>query len=220
MKKIVVSKKYLSSIYRRERFVDAIQLTRILGALRYYTILNTIINADGNLKTNLKAYFFLNHQALLYEGIKKLNSIKSEIENLDYYRNNKDKFNTIFEEWNNPSSFTNIAMKGIRNKIAFHFDNKVVRDVLKEYVEDCIKADREVVLIQGESEAVRDTYYELADNMNINYALKGINGGAASSEDKFRQMAQRFFPLMNMVCDVLEGLLVELALPYCEAKED
>jgi len=87
-------------------------------------------------------------------------------------------------------------------------------------VHDSMKENKEVVLISGKSELVKDTIYLLADNMNINYVLKTINGKGISDSDKFKILSEKLLKLSGLFCDILEELIPDLIKDYCEVIEE
>ena len=220
MKKIIVKKEYLPSIKHDEKFINSIQLGRILGAIRYNKIVHAMISKYEEANTSLQLYLLLNHAALLYEGITKFNKAKSDFENLDYYKSNLSQIKKVLNESIDSNSFTNKVLKKIRNKIAFHFDKEVIRKVLGEFVDDNLKENKDVVLVSGKSELVKDTTYLLADNMNINYILKSINRKEISVEDKFKIFSKKLLKLSGLFCDILDELIPDLIKNYCEVKEE
>lgn len=219
MKKIVVKNEYLPNIKNEDKFVNAIQLGRILGAIRYNNILYAEISRAEEVNTSLQLYLLLNHAALVYEGIKKFNNNKSDFENLDHYKENLNNIKIILYEANDSNSFTNKVLVRIRNKIAFHFDKGVIKEVIEQFVDDSLKENNELVLISGKSELVKDTTYLLADNMNINYILKAIQE-KEKSEEKFKILCKKLVELSGLFCDILEQLIPDLIGDYCELKED
>lgn len=220
MKKIVVKEEYLPSIKNEKKFINAIQLGRIVGAIRYNIIIHAKIIDDEKVNTSLQLYLLLNHGALVYEGIKKFNENKSDFENLNYYKGNLDMIGKILNEANEKNSFTNTVLKRIRNKVAFHFDKKVIKKVIEQFVDDSLKENKEVVLISGKSELARDTTYQLADNMNINYVLKLINEEEKSIREKVEILSKNLFGLSGLFCDILDQLIPDLIEDYCELKEE
>jgi len=220
MKKIIVKKEYLPSIKHDEKFINSIQLGRILGAISYNKVAHAMISKDEEANTSLQLYLLLNRAALLYEGITKFSKTKSNFENLNYYKNNLSQIKKILNEAIDLDSFTNKVLKKIRNKIAFHFDEEVIREVLGEFVDDNLKEKKEVILVSGKSELVKDTTYLLADNMNINYVLKSINGKKISYEEKFKMFSKKLFELSGLFCEILDELIPDLIKDYCEFKEE
>ncbi|MFX0207879.1 MAG: hypothetical protein ACFFDT_17960 [Candidatus Hodarchaeota archaeon] len=220
MKKIVVKKEYLPNIKNEDKFINAIQLGRIIGAINYNKILYAEISKDKEINTSLQLYLLLNLAALVYEGIKKFKNSKSDFENLNFYKENLDKIEIILNEANDTKSFTNTVLERIRNRIAFHFDKGVIKEVIEQFVDDSLKENKEVVLISGKSELVKDTTYLLADNMNINYILKSINGNEKSEREKFKILCKSLIELSELFCNILDQLIPDLIKDYCELKEE
>lgn len=220
MNKIIVKKAYLPSIANEEKFINAIQLGRIVGAIRCNNILQlkTINSDEPNVSINI--YLLLNHAALLYEGIKYFNNAKSDYEELLYYKENGDKINTIINEFNQLESFSNSVLKKIRNKIAFHFDKAVIKSIIEKFVEDSLKEKRDVVLISGRSTLIKDTVHSMADNMNINYILNSINGRTLSEEERFKIVSEKLLELSGLFCNIIDELIPDLVEEYCEVKEE
>lgn len=220
MKKIVVKKEYLPSIKNDKRFINAIQLGRILGAIRYNKILHAEISKDKEANTSLQLHLLLNHAALVYEGITTFKKTKSNFENLDYYKKNLDKIKIILDEAKNKKGFTNKILKKIRNKIAFHFDEDVTKEILGRIVDDSLKERTDVVLISGKSERIKDITYLLADNVNINYVLILINGKGISEREKFKILSKNLLELSGLFCEILDVLIPDLIEDYCVLKEE
>jgi len=220
MKKIVVKKEYLPSIKNDKRFINAIQLGRILGAIRYNKILHAEISKDKEANTSLQLHLLLNHAALVYEGITTFKKTKSNFENLGYYKKNLDKIKIIMDEAKNKKSFTNKVLKKIRNKIAFHFDEDVTKEILGRIVDDSLKERTDVVLISGKSERIKDITYLLADNVNINYVLILINGKGISEREKFKILSKNLLELSGLFCETLDVLIPDLIEDYCVLKEE
>ncbi len=220
MKKIIVKKKYLPSIKNENKFINAIQLGRIVGAIRYNKILHAEICKDNEVNTSLQLYLLLNQAALVFEGIKNFNKTKSDFEELHYYKSNRDKIDVILSEFNDSDSFSNKVLKKNRNKIAFHFDREVTEEVLEKFVDHSLRENKDVVLISGKSELVKDTTYLLADNMNINYVLESINEKELSEREKFRIFCTKLLELSGLFCDIIDELIPDLIKEYCEVKEE
>jgi len=220
MKKIVVKTEFLAQIKDDDKFINAIQLGRILAAIRYNKILHAIISKDDKANTSLQLYLLLGHAASLYEGIATFKKTKTYYEGLSYYKNNLDKIAKILNEATNENSFLNKVFKIIRNKIAFHFDEDVIKDIWGKYVDDCVKEKIDVVVISGKSETVKDTTYLLADNMNINYILNLINEGIKGEKEKFIILSQKLLELSELFCSIVEELIPDLIKNYCKVIDE
>lgn len=219
MNAIVVKNEYLSMIQDDKNFISSVQLGRILGAIQYNKIIYTKIMENENANASIQLNLLLNHAAVLFEGIKEFHSSKSDFEDLNFYKKNLDKIGLILSEVEDENSFYNKVLKKIRNRIVFHFDRGVIREVLSEFIDDSVRENKDLILIQGETELVKDTAYLLSDNMNINYVLKSINGEDLSSEDKFKTLSGTLLNLSELFCDILASLIPDLIEDYCEFED-
>jgi hypothetical protein len=111
------------------------------------------------------------------------------------------------------------VLKKVRDKIAFHFDEIVIKKIIGNFVDNCIKEKGEIVLISGKSESIKDTTYILADNMNVNYVLSSMKEEGISDKDKFRILCKKILYLSEQFCEILGELIPDLVLKYCEYKE-
>jgi len=216
---VVVKKDFLATIKNEKRFIDSVQLGRILGALRYNKIIQAKISEEKETNSSLGLYLFLNQAALLSEGIRKFDASKSSFDKLPFYKKHSAKINEILREAKDPNSFTNTVLKKVRDKIAFHFDEIVIKEIIEDFVDDCIKEKREIVLISGKSKSINDMTYIFADNMNINYVLRSMKEEGKSDEDKFKILCERILSLSEQFCKILEELIPDLVSKYCEYKE-
>jgi len=122
MNRIIVKKELLPEIKNVQNFINGIQLSRILSSLRYNLVIYEIIDKEDNVTLNIKLNNFLNHAALLCEGIRKLKELESILKELKSYQQNLDEIQRIFTELKNKNSFLSNVLCRVRNKIVFHFD--------------------------------------------------------------------------------------------------
>ena len=220
MKKIIVKKEFLPSMIDSIDFITATQLGRIAGSIRYNNILQALISKDEDVNTSLHFYLLLNHAALVYEGIKTFKKTKSIFEKQNHYQNNLEKIEIIINEAQDKESFYNKTLKIVRDKIAFHFDRDVIVEVLRDVTDDLIKENKEVVFISGKSEIVKDIIYLFADNMNINYVLKSINGKELETPERFKIFCEKLLYLSGLFCEIIDELIPDLINESCEPKEE
>ena len=86
MKRLIVKKELLPSIKNEQKFIYAIQLSRILGALHFNKIIHTKVDKDEKLSPSIQLNLLLNHAAVLVEGIKKFKGLKSKLKDLESLR--------------------------------------------------------------------------------------------------------------------------------------
>jgi len=218
METMILRKEIMATVRNDETFLRIIQLMRILGTIRYNQIIY-LQTEEAGLKTNLKFYILMNLAAALYEGISKFSQVHAPLVRLEYYKNNCEPIRKILKEKGDFDSFTNRVLSKIRNKIAFHFDEDVIKEIISEFLDSFEVGDPDIVVISGESKQVKDTTYELADNLDFNFVLKLIDKKLTTKEEKFKYLAQNLIEISRSFCSILEGIIAEIVPVYCELKE-
>ena len=220
MKSIIVKRELLPSIAFQDKFINAVQLARIVGAIRCNNVLQVDKISDDESNLTLRIYLLLNHAALLFEGIRRFHKSKSNFADLPSYRDNLSNIDALERDYNDPKSFINVVLKDIRNKIAFHFDRNVISSALQSLVADSVNEKRDLVLISGKTELVKDTVYVLADNINISYVLGLIGSRDLPQEERFKTLAKELLVLSGLFCSVIDNLIPDLVGEYCELREE
>lgn len=218
MKRLVVKEDQVQSIKNKAKFIDAVQLSRILSAILYNKVITAEISEKKDTNTSLQLNLFINHAAVLYEGIKKFKILKERFENLESYQKNIDKLEEIFKE--NENNFYNDVLYCVRRKVAFHFDKHVISRALEEFIDECVKENERVILIQGKTDLIKDMTFLLADSLNLRYILKLVNGSKLSYENKFKIVAKDLLSLSESFCNILQEIIPELVKDYCELIEE
>jgi len=95
-----------------------------------------------------------------------------------------------------------------------------LNEIFEEVVNECIREKRDIIFASGKTEQVKDMTFDLADNIDINYILKFVNGKTESNEDKFKSMVQDLLKLSESFSGILEDLVAELIQDYCEVEEE
>jgi len=220
MNRIIVKKDLLPKIKNVQNFINGIQLSRILSSLRYNLIIYEIIDKENSVTLNVKLNNFMNHAAILCEGIRNLKGLKSKLKKLKSYQKNRSEIERIFMELKNNNSFLNNILCRVRNKIVFHFDKSITNKIFEEIIDECIKEQKNVVFASGKTELVKDMAFDLADNIDINYILKFVDGKTESNEEKFKAMVQNLLKLSESFSGILDDLVTELIQGYCEVVEE
>ncbi|MHB8095459.1 MAG: hypothetical protein ACYDH0_11025 [Candidatus Aminicenantales bacterium] len=211
MIKLVAKPEKIKSIYENERIIKAIELMRIASAIRYNNILQMQVFEAKDINLSLLFHLMINHAASLFEGIKTFFELGRFLKDLESYQKNIEKIKHISrEELGKSASFYNLVLKPIRNEIAFHFQEDVLRTHLINYLDSCIKEGREVVLISGQSELYKDTKYSISDMVVIDYILDKIAGKEDSIEEKVKQLGKNLSALTDAFLEILDALISEL----------
>lgn len=219
MKRLIVKRELLPEINNAEIFINALQLSRILSSLRYNQIIYVLLIEKADINTSIQLNLLINHAALLCEGIKKFKTYEEGLRYLETYKRNIDNINKILSELANKNSFYNNTVCKARDKIAFHFDKRVITEVLEEFINEHLQENEDMVFVQGKTDLEKDTIHLLADNMNFRYILKSIPSKKLSYEEKFKILAKELLDLSKIFCDILESIIPELIQDYCELKE-
>jgi len=138
------------------------------------------------------------------------------LKNMESYKNNLDKIQNIS---NGKNVFIDEVICNIRRKVAFHFDKHVIAKTLGEFVSDCIRDKEDIIFIEGKTDTEKDQRFRLADNLNLRYILGLINCKNSSYEEKFIIVAKELLGLSKLFCDILEAIIPEMVIDYCELVE-
>ena len=218
MERLIVKKELYDSIKDDDKFLDAIQLCRILSAIQYnnniYGLLNEHVKSE-EFDTYIQLHLVILHSAFLYEGIKKFNTIKNnwkELESLESFIANKEIIEEFFSAKN---SFYSEILYNIRRKVAFHFDGHVVVSKLEEFLSKSKTED--VFFVESKTDLNKDMKFSLANNLSFHYILGLIEGD--SDKEKFKSFALKLTELSNLFCDTLQVIIPELIEDYCNFEE-
>lgn len=200
--------------------MTAVQLSRILSALRYNSIISTKIIDDYDFFQNIYLGLFYTRAALIYEGIKTFKKLKLELENLESYKNNSDEIDKILMDLDDDNSFLKGVLARVRDKITFHYDKKVIEEIIGIYVDDSIEKDRDIVFFETKTKKIEDTDYVLAGDMNINYIFKFVQNETLDGENKFEYLFGKLGELSDSFGKIIENMMLELIEDMCKVEED
>ncbi len=114
-----------------------------------------------------------------------------------------DDINYLFDkEFNDPHSFTTTILKKIRNKLTFHFDE----DVIREAILNIDSSDKEVTIIEGDSEKNLDVNFPIIPTLYFNYLISYVKEDS-SDEEKFRYILVQ----MNLIAKKLQEVTSSIA---------
>jgi hypothetical protein len=216
----VVKKELLSSIKNNQEFITAIQLSRILSAVRYNNVIFAKLIDENDIFSNIYLNVFFNHAALIYEGVKTFVKLKPKLENLETYKKYSDKIEKILEDKKDVNSVLNKVFCKIRNKITFHFDEDVIKEIFGIYVDDTMKEQRDIIFLEGKTQKIRDMNYVLAADMDINYIFKFIDEKELNGKDKLRSISKELADLSNLFSEIIELMMAELIKDICEVRDN
>ena len=213
MIRLRAKKEFLPLLKTEPRFIEAIQLCRILSAIQYNKVIYALLSERGDFDTNLQLNLVINHAAVLYEGIKKFNTLAERLKNMESYKKNIEKIEKLADREN---SFINEVLHNIRRKVAFHFDKQVITRELAEFIDDCIHEDEDMIFVAGSTDQVKDMRFLLADSLNLRFIVGLVKGEQLSYVEKFKILTTTLIGLSGSFCDILEEIIPEMVADYCE----
>jgi hypothetical protein len=92
--------------------------------------------------------------------------------------------------------------------------------VLADFIKDCLENNREIVLVSGRSERVKDIEFTIADNVAVNYFLNKVAGHELTVEEKVKRFSEELVDLSRRFIDVLEDLIGDLLSEFALRVED
>jgi len=209
-------KEFLALLKTEPHFIEAIQLCRILSAIQYNKIIYALLIEKGDFDTNLQLNLVINHAAVLYEGIKKFNTLADRLKSLESYNKNIEKIEQLTDKEN---PFINDILHNIRRKVAFHFDKQVITRELAEFIDDCIREDEDMIFVAGSTDQIKDMRFLLADSLNLRFIVGLVKGKNLSYVEKFEILAKSLIELSGSFCDILEEIIPEMVEDCCELVE-
>jgi hypothetical protein len=210
MIKVVLNKSRITEIIQTDRFLRAIQLMRIVKTISYNQRL-IIKLIEDNEDINLRLFLIYHQSAALFEGLKKFFRLDKHFKLLPSYVSNEEEIQNLRLECQNSDSFINSVARPIRDKIVSHFDEEVIWEVVKEFVEYNREKGEDIVLLSGKTDSRRNINFDFADNMDFNYSLNLIRNDQMNDKQKadflwneINQRAIRFVIILeNIIGDIL-----------------
>lgn len=216
MIRLLVKKELLPSLKTDQCFIEAIQLSRILCAIRYNKVIYAMLVEKGDMDVYLQLYLVINHGAVLYEGIKTFKGLEKSLKDLESYKKNIEQIGDIKKK---EESFIDEVLRKIRVKVAFHFDKQVITRELVDFINDCIHENEDMRFVTGNTEQIKDMRFTLVDNLNLRFIVGLIKGEGLSYEDKSKLLAKRLIELSTSFCFILEQIISEMVKDYCQLVE-
>jgi len=109
----------------------------------------------------------LYYGAIAFECANTLCKLKARLENLESWNKAIPEVDSTKNQISDPHSFTRTVLKRIRNKVIFHYDESVLREIIRDYP---IKTG--TVLGKAQTRKSKDLAFVLIDEMVLSYILK------------------------------------------------
>jgi hypothetical protein len=189
-----------------EGFLLGLQFARLYNSLASSRRAHHRVRADEN-PSNVHDAFdrILNHAAVVAEALKIIKENIRKLEVLPCWNQDNEHVSVVMMQLETPNSFANTTCRMIRNKIAYHYDLKVIKDILKARpIEDG------AVFIHAESDDGNDLFFPLIDQMTLQFMMaESHHTGepSAYSKNLFDEVASLQTHLAYVLKDLVTDLL-------------
>ena len=160
------------------KFAKLLNLARAVNAI--YFCLHVLLDHGGDItpagqRQHINAFLF--SAGALHEAFAVADSLEKYFGDRDSYQNG---FGRLLED-PKTKELRGTILRRMRNKLVFHYDEDVARKALKTLDLDSY------IFASSVGDKRRGTYYNLADEIVINYLLG--DGDSAEEDEKFRAAA-------------------------------
>lgn len=185
-----------------EDFIIAIQLSRIVNSLRsnFRSYLN-VSNNDRLIDTKDRIDLMLIHASMLYEAIHEFSKIGNRLTKMKLDKSSLEDIGMFKREIGNKSSFTNTALKRIRNKIFFHFDRDIIAGGLKKF-----DFGASPTFAVGTSKKRKDVIYSFVDDLIVS-DLVNISSEKEASSIEYGKIEKKIIDLSDRLCNVFDNII-------------
>jgi hypothetical protein len=145
----------------------------------------------------------LYHAAITSECLKTLDSSQERLNALSSWRSEDPRIAAVRSQLDDPASFWKTILKMIRDKLVYHYDDTVIRNIITDYpLQDGI--------LFGESATASgiDLRFSLLDQMMVHYIMKRVAQANANQVDM--DILDELATLSNNLLWTLKDLIVDL----------
>ncbi len=190
-------------------FILGLQLSRLYNSLNASHRVYLGIPSDNNPANQRdRLEHILYHAAIISESITTLHKNMRQISSLPSWNSDKPNISFIKEQIANEQSFARTILRLIRDKVVYHYDDKVIRDIINDYpLHDGVR------LGQAKSKSGIDLCFPLIDEMILAFVLKeykpeGTEVGA------YESFLDELVNISNSLSQVLMELVTDILAIY------
>ena len=189
-----------------ENFVIAVQLSRVVNALRSNWRAYIYISHDDKLlRTKDRLDLMLCQASMLYEAVREFSRLARHLSSLKYWETHPVEIKCLQTENNDQSSFTNTVLKNIRRKVYFHFDRDIISDRIS-----CHSISNNVDFMIGQSLTRKDVVYTFADDLILSYIVSLLSEPELEPLEKYVRFEKKVIKLSDQLCSLFDNLIKEL----------
>jgi hypothetical protein len=199
---ISCTKEEFEKIKTDDRFLGLLTLSIVVNALRFCQ--KAVIDAKGNsspsgVRTRIHSFLFAS--SILYEGFLLIAKLSKRYKDLDSFKNG---FATLLRD-KSVREFRTSILKRARNKFVFHFDEDVQKESIKTVELQTIN------FASGYGNTSGETYFNLADEIAINYLLQPKeNESNDSLKKRYIKILQEALTIMDKFSFFAEELMADV----------
>lgn len=185
-----------------EDFIIAIQLSRIVNSLS--SNLRSYLNVSNNDKliaTKDRIDLMLIHASMLYEAIREISKIGKWLTKLKLDKSTSEDIALFKKELGRRTSFTNTALKRIRNKMFFHFDRDIIAEGLKKF-----DFGTSPTFAIGTSKKRKDVIYSFVDDLILS-DLVNITSEIEASSIKYDKIEKKILDFSDRLCNAFDNII-------------
>lgn len=195
-RKIFTSEENFDALRSDRKFARLLNLARTVNAV--YFCFNSLLDYSGDetpagQRQHINAFLFA--AGVLHEGFAVAERLEKHFGDRDSYR---EGFGQLLAD-SKTQQFRKTVLKRMRNKFVFHYDKDVAERTLKTLELN------EYVFATGTGGKRRGTYYNLADEIVINYLLDDVP--ADQQDSFFRDTLKSIGETLSRFVDCADALI-------------
>ena len=200
--KIKCSKETFKVLKTDERFLSLLTIARVVNALRFCQKAGIDAkNSQGLSSAGSIANSALFASSVMYEGLRAAEKLGKHFKDIDSYKNG---FGALLKD-KKIKSFSQTALKRMRNKFVFHFDSNVMAESFRNFELP------EYIFAAGVGKTSGEMYFVLADDAVFNYLLEPEeNESDESLQNRYIEILRNSTGLMQKFTESAENLMVEV----------
>lgn len=206
MEEILIIGPDLEVLKNDERFAIALQLSRFVNVLRanqrHYL---RIVEEHDPASMRDKIELILHHGAIVFEAEKTMLDYGGELERTPTWSSKAAAVNLIKAEFGDQMSFTHRYLKFCRNKLAFHYDDAVLKRTLRDF-----PLKDHPVFAQALSEREMDLAFVLVDEILLESLLSRMNERSTEKE-KWAYFQDELLRISDNLAGLLGDFILDLA---------
>ncbi len=193
--RIIMKRDEYLKLKTQDEFIASIQLARFVNTLRSAQRNYLRIPDDGklpNTKDRIEQQY--TYSSIVYEIIQALFKLSGNLKHIVAWTKNTAIRKELQNEKDNKSSYYNMVLEPIRNKVMFHFE----KDAIEQAV-DKINLKEEMDLAISETKLNRDMVFSIVDDLVLNYII--------SQDPRQIDEIQKYDELLRYLIDKTEKIV-------------